>query len=650
MAGEPPLACRESRASRRLLVAHVLVLLAGTVLVLANVFQTTIWFDESYTLALVERPAAEIVRIGSTDVHPVLYYLALHVLYLVFGSNVIVFRLFSAAGIVALALLGLTHVRRDFGPRAGLAFSFLVLATPCLAGAAAQMRMYSWVIFTVAACFLYAVRIAGVASGRGVGASAAGTPSAIDGADDAAGGNRDAGRIPALWWLAFFVTSLASAYLHYYGTLAAFVINVLLLVHLCRARHPQRARLVATLLVGAAVQVGAYVPWLGVLLGQISSISGGWWVGFTFPYTLVKLLFHPFITDPVYAALAGRGEAVPAVRILAWVLVVALVAVAVVLVVHGVRAAVRKRGEGSRLSGMGVLVVRDAIIVYLAVIAIAGVAGLIMGSLIIHYRYLAVMLGPLLLAAALGLARVRPRGLLVATCSVLAVFAVFAQVLAVQASTAPANDEPVAYYREAVQGEDGNGAAVPDVDRDAGRDAGGAADADVASLATLPVLGRNIGIMGTLAVLCPDIPQTYIDWQSGYWGAPYEAYEPTITCEADASSTLDGYVGRFVYVEDGSSPDAGGLNDLLWREDGRVSLIEKRTFWRPYDQTNYTIAVLEKTDAAGLVEWPNEEAARLYGGEEASGDAGGMEEGALESGGADGGASEEASGGGGGAA
>ena len=44
-----------------------------------------------------------------------------------------------------------------------------------------------------------------------------------------------------------------------------------------------------------------------------------------------------------------------------------------------------------------------------------------------------------------------------------------------------------------------------------------------------------------------------------------------------------------------------------------MTLVESRSFWRPYEQTYYTIAVLEKTAPAGLVEWPNEEAARLYG-------------------------------------
>ena len=109
---------------------HGLILGLGALFFLTTAFHGNIWFDESYSVAIASHSFVDIWNIGANDVHPVLFYWALHCLYIVFGENLVVYRLFTIVGVLALASLGLTHVRKDYGEKAGLLFTFFVLSTP----------------------------------------------------------------------------------------------------------------------------------------------------------------------------------------------------------------------------------------------------------------------------------------------------------------------------------------------------------------------------------------------------------------------------------------------------------------------------------------------------------------------------------------
>ena len=119
---------------------HLVVLALGSAFVLVGAFHGYIWFDESYSVAIANHSFSEIWRIGSGDVHPVLFYWALHALNLVFGQNILAYRLFTVLGSVALASLGYTHVRRDFGWKPGVLFTAFVLFIPYTAIMATASR------------------------------------------------------------------------------------------------------------------------------------------------------------------------------------------------------------------------------------------------------------------------------------------------------------------------------------------------------------------------------------------------------------------------------------------------------------------------------------------------------------------------------
>ena len=140
---------------------HILLLVAGAAFLLADAFHGNVWFDESYSVGIANHSFADIWYYSSGDVHPVLIYWALHVLNLVFGQNITIYRLFTVAGAIAMAVLGYTHVRRDHGWATGVLFSFFALFTPYISLMAVEIRMYSWATFAVMLCFIYAMRIIG---------------------------------------------------------------------------------------------------------------------------------------------------------------------------------------------------------------------------------------------------------------------------------------------------------------------------------------------------------------------------------------------------------------------------------------------------------------------------------------------------------
>ena len=69
---------------------HIIIILLGIVLIALPIFHSNSWFDESYSIAMAKHSFIEIWQIGATDVHPVFYYVCLHILNLIFGNNIIV--------------------------------------------------------------------------------------------------------------------------------------------------------------------------------------------------------------------------------------------------------------------------------------------------------------------------------------------------------------------------------------------------------------------------------------------------------------------------------------------------------------------------------------------------------------------------------
>ncbi len=583
--------CRSAASFISSKAFHLVLLAAGTVFLLVGAFHGNVWFDESYSVGIANHSFAEIWRIGSGDVHPVLFYWALHVLNLVFGQNVLVYRLFAMAGAVALAVLGYSHLRRDFGWRVGVLFSFFALFTPYVATMSIEIRMYSWATFTVMLCAIYAWRIFSLA--------------------------RSGSAVRVTCWAAFFFASLTSAYLHYFGVLAAFVVNAMLLTGLlvvaARKRERGRWRSVRAFFVCAGVQVLLYAPWLFVLASQVGVVSETYWAKIVFPTTYIELATYPVMTSHIsFASRGAYGDAWQTVLEVLWAAALVLFAA---FVVYGVWKAVQhvrlragknaseRNGEGApatalddgpgaqALAGQStpgvqegastpsraasffhgvaawtasdkVLPVLCALGVYLGAAALAFVLSDLMHSNILYYRYLFVSIGPLILAVSLLLARVKSRVLTGGVCAILLSVSVVNQALLVHDNYSPENRVPLERL------------------------------AEMAPEAEL-IVSSDIGFQGVAAVTYPSIPQTYMDWQKGNWGLAYESYAPTLTSKKSWELILNDFHGRFIVLGQGQNADEPrDVRDL--RQKSGVTMISSQTYFRPYERTFFTIAVMEK--------------------------------------------------------
>ncbi len=579
-------------ASRKL---HFAMLVVGTLYLLTDAFHGNIWFDESYSVGVANHSFADIWTYSSGDVHPVLYYWALHVLNLIFGQNIEVYRIFTVFGATALATLGLTHIRRDHGWKVGLIFSFFALFTPYVAVMAVEIRMYSWATFAVMLCFIYAIRIIGVLK-----------ENPHESISKLAQGKKCWGGAPRAWWIACFAASLASAYLQYFGAMSAFMINLVLLAFCIRRARKHKGETIngtkasaalKVLIIGCIVQVALYMPWIySAVLSQLGVVGKTYWAKISFPTTFIELATYGFLTS--FVSFGARGSYGAGVQ--TWLTIMGFAAVFVLsfLVVWAVRwgvwrAALNKQEHQRQVEGHPdgekafrklrrqrfacwlatdeIAPIVCALAVYFGVVAISLAASLAMNSLIVYYRYLFVCIGPILFAGSAILARVKTKPLLVSVYALVIASSITNQALLISDDYDERNQVPITRFREIVdQVSDQIGGQSP------------------------LIVSTDIGYMGVTSVMCPDIPQTYMDWQKGNWDRAYMAYSPTLTSKMSWEIIFDNFHGTFICL--GQSQDGSLPRDIydLSQKDG-FTLQSYETYYRPYERTHLTIAVMTKS-------------------------------------------------------
>ena len=62
---------------------------------LTLIFNDNIWFDEAYTLSLIQHNYSDIINILKSDMHPPLYFLSLKTFCSIFGYSITTTKIFS---------------------------------------------------------------------------------------------------------------------------------------------------------------------------------------------------------------------------------------------------------------------------------------------------------------------------------------------------------------------------------------------------------------------------------------------------------------------------------------------------------------------------------------------------------------------------
>lgn len=383
---------------------HITLIVLGSIFVLLSSFHTNLWFDESYSVSMAKNSFADIWRIGSTDVHPVLYYFMLKVVGLLTGNSILAYRLFSAMPLIILAILGFSHIKKDFGEKVGFAFSFLVLFMPVTLIYASEIRMYTWELLFVSLMSIYAYRIyrSGVSKKN---------------------------------WIIFSIFSLASAYTHYYGTLAATIINIGLFIYFAVNNIRQRNYEVKYIkysknlkysVISSIIQILIFLPWIGVVLNQFKTVKQGFWIPTANVLELLDFQFTGNLPDRTYL-----------IKELAYIFIG-------VLVTYNIYRLIKNRKDAKP--------VYIAFGIYITTILITAIISIFVK--ILYPRYLLTITGLLLFAFAYLLAKDKNRIRVGIVCTIILVFSIIENVGILQENYDSSNIKPYEFIKENINNQD----------------------------------------------------------------------------------------------------------------------------------------------------------------------------------------------------
>lgn len=373
---------------------HIVIIAIGIIFVSLGALHTNTWFDESYSVAIAKHSFWKIWTIGGNDVHPVLYYWGLHVIYLITGGSIIAYRLFSIIPIAAISILGYTHIRKDFGDKTGFIFSFLSAFLPAMSVYAIEIRMYSWAMLAVTLLAIYAYRLSREDSIKN--------------------------------WLIFGVSSLTSIYLHYYGLMAAGLINVILLVYLIAKKRKKGIFFVLSF---GVLQGVAYLPWIMQLFAQMKHVSGGFWIGFTFPKTLMELISCQMVG---YVRTSGTSE-----LIIPTIFTLGLFAYITYKTYRCVKQDIKPF-----LWSIGI---------YLLVIIAAIIITVVLKTSIVYYRYLFVITGLYIFGVSFILAKEKNKVCVIVILALIVGLGIYNNILLIRDNYSASNLEPLRYMRENIR-------------------------------------------------------------------------------------------------------------------------------------------------------------------------------------------------------
>lgn len=371
---------------------HIVVIIIGIIFVCASGFHSNIWFDESYSVGMAERSFKDIWVIGGHDVHPVLYYWLLKIVTIIMefcgivtvSGKILAYRIFSMIPIIILGILGYTHIRKDWGEKTGILFSFLVFFLPEVAIYANEIRMYSWGILSVSILAIYAYRLKEKSSNKN--------------------------------WIIFFLSSIFSIFIHYYGLMAAGIINICLLIYFIKKK---RKKDIIKIIAFGGIQAVSYIPWLMYFVSQLKNISHGFWIGFTFPDTIIECLSYQLIGNLNY-----------------------IVGFIISILLYGFLTIRFCRYKGDKTPA------KLALLIYLLVIIAAIVMTIILHSSILYYRYLFIITGLYIFTISFILSKEKNLKMTVVICIIILVMSVVSNIKMIRANYDDSNMKQYEYLEE----------------------------------------------------------------------------------------------------------------------------------------------------------------------------------------------------------
>lgn len=390
-------------------ILHILIIIIGIIFIALPIFHSNLWFDESYSVAISNHSFKDIWTIGSNDVHPILYYWVLHIINLIFGNNIIMYRIFSWICVCLLGILGFTHIRKDFGKNVGILFSFFSFFLPVTSVYAGEIRMYTLAMLLVTLMSIYAYRI-----------------------------YKNEGQKQIKNWVLFAIFSLASAYTHYYGLMTAGIVNLILFIYLIKkvCKTKQFIYEMKAFLISAISQIILYIPWILSLLLQMEHVSKGFWITVKFPDTLIEFFKFQFT--------GNLAETEYIKNIYAIILGLIICAYIIYIIVKNKKSNKKENMQPAKLS----------IIIYVGVILGACLVSIVMQMPIIYARYMLCVTGIFIFLISYCIGKLGNKYITSIICILCVITAIAIQINLCKDNYDISNQEPYKYLRENMQEND----------------------------------------------------------------------------------------------------------------------------------------------------------------------------------------------------
>ncbi len=390
---------------------HIAVIILGTIFISICAMHSSLWFDEAYSVSMAKHNFVEIWDITGHDVHPPVYYWFLHIIYLIFGNNILVFRLFSVLAIVILGIIGFTHIRKDFGEKTGFLFSFFSFFLPVITVYAQEIRMYSWSCLIIALTAIYAYRFYLKLKNK-----------------------EEKGKIKNL--VIFGIFSILACYIHYYALVCTAFINLFLLIYVIKHRKEDKKAFVAFLIL-AGIQIILYIPWLLYLAGQIKHVHEGFWIRMDIVQTPVETLSFQ---------LRRQLDDAFEMNLHTWISFIAS------LLLYGYIIYLYRK---AKREGDDVIPGKWSFIVYGSVILLMCVASLAIWRPVLFARYLFVLTGLWIFMCSFFLAKEEKRKyIIIIIMIVVVIFGIIANVQNCTMHLDASNDDVYSYLKDKVQDDD----------------------------------------------------------------------------------------------------------------------------------------------------------------------------------------------------
>ena len=235
----------ENRITRLLLAALLVIIAFGAALRVYELDADSLWLDEASSVKIARDSLSGIIETTGKDVHPPLYYFALHYWMNLFGDSETSARLLSALfGILALLVTYLL-ASRLFDRATGLLAALLLALSRFHLEFSQEARMYSLLCLLGALSFYYFIKLL-----------------------------EDRSRLALAGYI---VASALMMYTHVYSFFILAAQNLYLLTLLFASRDVFRRNWKRWLVAQITLAI-LFLPWLSVQAQQFSRVQQGFWI------------------------------------------------------------------------------------------------------------------------------------------------------------------------------------------------------------------------------------------------------------------------------------------------------------------------------------------------------------------------------------